>query len=96
MLRLAIILLFSLFILKSADAQKIKDASGTAFFKLEEDMSITPSSMPSSGNLAHTLPRNRSLISTMETQNSGFSVKPLSAVNGSKPPAKILVKKSGK
>jgi hypothetical protein len=37
--RIAIILLLSLFILKSADAQKIKDASGTAFFRLEEDMS---------------------------------------------------------
>ncbi|MDZ7604770.1 MAG: hypothetical protein U5K79_04100 [Cyclobacteriaceae bacterium] len=37
--RIAIILLLSLVILKSADAQKIKDASGTAFFRLEEDMS---------------------------------------------------------
>ncbi len=37
--RIAIILLLSLFILKSADAQKIINASGTAFFRLEEDIS---------------------------------------------------------
>ena len=39
MSRISFILVFSLFILKNVDAQKIKDASGTAFFRLEEDMS---------------------------------------------------------